>query len=194
MLCGGNCKVLYLSTAQVRDEMGNQLGGKKAAMQFVHESIYGKSKQVHLSIDDMKDSTEDGGESEKENSFDLDNMWKLSEELKTLEAALESLQGNKVTPDTGSERVVKEDSGEKEENKEKLIEEDGDHGASNDALGEVDSNAGVKLENTEVEKESLSRNIAVDEKSSLPRSQKVRLTERGMKGRRKSLAGLRDEV
>ena len=174
--------------------MGNQLGGKKAAMQFVHESIYGKSKPVNLSIDDMKDGTEDGGESEKENSFDLDNMWKLSEELKTLEAALESLQGNKVTPDTGSERVVKENSGEKKENKEKEVEEDGDHGASNDALGEVEISAGAKLENTEVEKESLSRNIAVDEKSSLPRSQKVRLTERGMKGRRKSLAGLRDEV
>ena len=84
-------------------------------------------------------------------------------------------------------------------------------------MDEFESNAGekeqlshrteIKLENTEVEKESRSPSIAetafknssptgkddADGKSSLPRPQ-VRLTEKGMRGRRKALAGLRDEI
>jgi len=180
---------------EVKDDLGNRLGGKKAAMQFVHESIYGKTKLVNLALDLKDDSGEDDGESEKENDFD--KLWKLTEELKTLEAILESLQGSEITAENArGVQGEKVDDGENEKNKEKQIDENQSvHGAGNaetaaDALGGVESDSGAKLE---VEKEFRNRSIAVDETSSLPRS-RVRLTEKGMKGRRKALGGLRDEI
>jgi len=204
---------------EVRDDMGNQLGGKKAAMQFVHESIHGKVKLANFSLD-VGGSKENDKVGEKENSFD--DLWKLSEELKTLEAALESLQGKEITSENA--REVRVAAVDKAENREKEVEEEtrSEHGtgkteASNYALGEIESDAKAKdqlgnlkdtnLENIEVIKGLTSPNTDVstfeessqtgkdenDEKSSQPRS-KVRLTEKGMKGRRKSLAGLRDEI
>ena len=177
-------------TAQVRDDLGNRLGGKKAAMQFVHESIYGKTKLGIL----KEGSGEDGGDIEKENNFD--ELWKLAEELKTLEAALETLQGKGISPENArGVQVEKADESENTKNKEKGIEENrSDHGADktetmNNALGEGESDSGAKLE---VEKEVGSRSIAV-ETSSLPRS-RGRLTEKGLMGRRKALAGLREEI
>ena len=170
--------------------MGNRLGGKKAAMQFVHESIYGKTKLGTL----KEGSGEDDGDIEKENNFD--ELWKLAEELKTLEAALETLQGKGISPENArGVQVEKADESENTKNKEKGIEENrSDHGADktetmNNALGEVESDSGAKLE---VEKEIGSRSIAV-ETSSLPRS-RGRLTEKGLMGRRKALAGLREEI
>ena len=62
--------------------------------------------------------------------------------------------------------------------------------AVNDALREVSSDAGAKLE---VKKESWSRRLHVDDKLSMPRS-RVRSTEKGMGGTRKALAGPRDEI
>ena len=175
-------------------------------MQFVHESIYGKLKRVNLSLDDGE-SKGDERAVEKENSFD--DLWKLSDELNTLEAALESLQGKEITSENTMEVHVEEvkDCKNQSEKTEDL----------KGALDEVESNVGEKeqlshrtepkLENTEVEKESRSPSIAestfknssptgkddADKKGSLPRPQ-VRLTEKGMKGRRKALAGLRDEI
>lgn len=175
----------------MRDDLGNRLGGKKAAMQFVHESIYGKTK-----LGTLKEGSggEDGGDIEKENNFD--ELWKLAEELKTLEAALETLQGKEISPENArGVQVEKADESENTKNKEKGIEENrSDHGADktetmNNALGEVESDSGAKLE---VEKEIGSRSIAV-ETSSLPRS-RGRLTEKGLMGRRKALAGLREEI
>jgi len=178
---------------EVRDDLGNQLGGKKAAMQFVHESIYGKTRLVNLALDLKEESGEDDGERERENDFD--ELWKLTEELKTLEAILESLQGSEITAENArGVQVEKVDDGEKEKNKEKEIDENRSvHGADNaetatDALGGLESDSGAKLE---VEKEFKSRSIAVDETSSLP-IYRVRLTEKGMKGRRKALGG--DEI
>ena len=97
MCCEASEVIIYTFHAQVRDDSGNLLGGKKAAMQFVHQSIYGKSKLVDISPDLEESSREDDGEGEKENGFD--DLWKLSEELKTLQAALESLQGKEIQPE-----------------------------------------------------------------------------------------------
>jgi len=181
---------------EVRDDFGNRLGGKKAAMQFVHESIYGKTK-----LGTLKEGSdgEDGGEIEKKNNFD--ELWKLAEELKTLEATLETLQAKEISPGNARRvQVGKADDGENEKNKEKVIDiNQSEHVAdktetANDASGEVESDSGVKLE---VEKKLRSRRIAVDETGSLPRS-RGRLTEKGMsmsmRGRRKALAGLREEI
>ena len=195
--------------------MGNQLGGKKAAMQFVHESIYGKLKLVNVSLGDGE-SKGDERAGEKENSFD--DLWKLSEDLNTLEAALESLQGKEITSENTREVHVEEVKDA--ENEEKEFERKSQSEKIRDlkgALDEFESNAGekeqlnlrteTKLENTEVEKESRSPSIAesafkessptgkddADKKGFLPRSQ-LRLTKKGMRGRRKALAGLRDEI
>ena len=72
--------------------MGNQLGGKKAALQFVHESVFGKSRGVEKKTMDV----EAEGGNIKEQDSSLDDIWKLSEELKALEAALESLEGKEL--------------------------------------------------------------------------------------------------
>ena len=195
--------------------MGNQPGGKRAAMQFVHESIYGKLKLVNVSLGDGE-SKGDERAGEKENSFD--DLWKLSEDLNTLEAALESLQGKEITSENTREVHVEEVKDA--ENEEKEFEEKNQSEKTKDlkgAMAEFERNAGekeqlslrteTKLENTEVEKESRSPSIAesafkelsptgkddADKKGFLPRSQ-LRLTKKGMRGRRKALAGLRDEI
>ena len=152
--------------------MGNLLGGKKAAMQFVHQSIYGKSKLVDISPDLEEGSREDDGETGKESSFD--DLWKLSEELKTLQAALESLQGKEIQPvKVRGVQVQKEYDGGNLANNENGVGEnrsqhvDEETEAANDALGEVSSDAGAKLV---VQEEPGSRRLDVDDKLSMPRS------------------------
>ena len=156
--------------------MGNQLGGKRAAMQFVHESIYGKLKLVNVSLGDGE-SNGDERAGEKENSFD--DLWKLSEDLNTLEAALESLQGKEITSENTREVHVEEVKDA--ENEEKEFEEKNQSEKTKDlkgAMDEFESNAGekeqlslrteTKLENTEVEKESRSSSIALGKGSKTP--------------------------
>ena len=92
--------------------MGNQLGGKKAALQFVHESVYGKSRGVEEKTMDVKAK----GDNIKEEDSSLDDIWKLSEELKALEAALESLQGKELNFDQNAEDLYELDLGAENEN------------------------------------------------------------------------------
>ena len=191
-LLGGACELIFMHfTVQVRDDTGNLLGGKKAAMQFVHERVYGKDKLVNLSLDLKEGSREDDGESEKKNDFD--ELWKLSEKLKTLEAALESLQGKEITLENAKTvQVEKAGKGGNEKDKEKDIDETrsgrgvDETETANEALGDEENDVGDKLE---VEQNSSSRSTAVDERKS-----GVRLTEKGLKGRRKALAGFRGET
>merc|ERR1719430_1106692 len=125
---------------EVRDDLGNLLGGKKAAMQFVHERIYGKDKLVNFSLDLREGSQEDDGESEKKNDFD--ELWKLSEKLKTLEAALESLQGKEITLENAkTAQVEKAGNGGNEKDKEKDIDETQTETA-NEALGDEENDVG----------------------------------------------------
>ena len=115
----------------------------------------------------------------------------------TLQAALESLQGKEIQPVKvrGVQVQKAYDGGNLENNEYDVGDDQSQHGdeeteAVNDALGEVNSDAGAKLE---VQKESGSRRLDVDDKLSMPIS-RVRSTEKGMGGTRKALAGPRDEI
>ena len=85
------------------DEEGNALGGKKAALKFIHDQMFGKkANQIELSHSnaDQADPSYPGTTKLKplkvvsNDLIDdrLDDLLKLSEELKSLESALESMQ------------------------------------------------------------------------------------------------------
>ena len=85
------------------DEEGNALGGKKAALKFIHDQMFGKkANQTELSHSNADQAEPSYPGTTKLNpskvvSNDLiddrlDDLLKLSEELKSLESALESMQ------------------------------------------------------------------------------------------------------
>merc|ERR1719209_2530063 len=91
---------------EVLDEEGNALGGKKAALKFIHDQMFGmKADQTELSHSNADQADPSYSGTTKLNpskvvSNDLiddrlDDLLKLSEELKSLESALESMESMK---------------------------------------------------------------------------------------------------
>ena len=198
--------------------MGNQLGGKKAALQFVHESVFGKSRGVEKKTMDV----EAEGGNIKEQDSSLDDIWKLSEELKALEAALESLEGKELNPEQNAEDIYELDPGAENENllpdeveevndveidevkeKRKRVNDEKQPETSDDTVGKSLSDTGVieqkyrtageKVRSRSRPSRSQEGKTGNLEKGSLTKSP-VRLTEKGARGKRKALAGLRDEI
>ena len=208
----------------MRDDIGNQLGGKKAALQFVHESVFGKSRGVEKKTMDVK---AEGGNIKEEDSS-LEDIWKLSEELKALEAALESLQVKELNLEQNAEDIYELDPGTENENllpdedeevndveiddvkeKDKRVNDEKQPETFHDTVGKSLSDTGVieqkyRTENAGEKVRSRIRpspsqegKTGNPEKGSLTRSltrSPVRLTEKGARGKRKALAGLRDEI
>merc|ERR1712240_298868 len=208
---------------EVLDEEGNALGGKKAALKFIHDQMFGKKAiQTDLShsnadqaepsypgttklnpskvvsndlIDDRLDDLL------KLSDDRLDELLKLSEELKSLESALESMQSvqsMKKNPgnEAGEELAINSetnnilgDVGGEERNQSAYQNQMGGFTPSNRIKAE--KLVGLKGSNkVEDRKKPLVKTEDQEMETSQVRKLN-RLTDKGFKGRRKSLAGLK---
>ena len=194
------------------DEEGNALGGKKAALKFIHDQMFGKKAiQIDLSHSNADQADPSYPGSTKLNppkvvSNDLiddrlDDLLKLSEELKSLESALESMQS--VHPmkksqgnEAGEELAINSDMNNKlgdvggeEKNQSAYQNQMGGLTPGNRAKAEelVGLNGSDKVKDRE---KSLVKTGDQEMKTSQVRDLGS-ITDKGFKGRRKSLAGLK---
>jgi len=195
---------------EVLDEEGNALGGKKAALKFIHDQMFGrKANQTDLSHSnaDQDDPSYPGTtklNTSKVVSNDLiddrlDDLLKLSEELKSLESALESMEsmkksrGNEASKELAINSETKNklgDIGGEERNQSAYQNQMGGLTPSN--LIKAEELVGLKAsDKVEVTKKPLVKKDDQKRKTSLVRNLD-RTTDKGFKGRRKSLAGLKD--
>jgi len=197
---------------EVLDEEGNALGGKKAALKFIHDQMFGKkANQIELSHSnaDQADSSYPGTTKMKplkvfsNDLIDdrLDDLLKLSEELKSLESALESMQSvqsTKKSPgnEAGDELAINS------ETKNKLGDVDGEErnqSAYQNQMGGLTPNNRAKAEElvglkgsdkVEDRKKPLVKSDDQERKTLQVRNLGSK-TDKGFKGRRKSLAALK---
>jgi len=198
---------------EVLDEEGNALGGKKAALKFIHDQMFGKkANQTDLSHSnaDQADPSYPGTTKlnpSKVVSNDLiddrlDDLLKLSEELKSLESALESMESMKKSPgnEAGKELAINSetknklgDIGGEERNQSAYQNQMGGLTPSNRRKAE--EVVGLKVsDKVEEKKKPLVKTD--DQERKISHKSRVRnldrITEKGFKARRKSLAGLKD--
>jgi len=198
---------------EVLDEEGNALGGKKAALKFIHDQMFGKkANQTDLSHSnaDQADPSYPGTTKlnpSKVVSNDLiddrlDDLLKLSEELKSLESALESMESMKKSPGNEASKelaIISEtknrlgDIGGEERNQSAYQNQMGGLTTSNLIKAEelVGSKGSDKVEDR---KKPLVKTDDQERKTS-PKAQVRnldRIKDKGFKTRRKSLAGLKD--
>ena len=194
------------------DEEGNALGGKKAALKFIHDQMFGrKAIQIDLSHSnaDQADSSYPGTTKlnpPKVVSNDLiddrlDDLLKLSEELKSLESALESMQsvqsmkknpGNEAGEELAINSETKNilgDVGGEERNQSAYQNQMGGLTPSNRTKAEKL----VGLKGSDKVKDRKKPLVKTDDQEmETSQVRKLnRLTDKGFKGRRKSLAGLK---
>jgi len=196
----------------VLDEEGNALGGKKAALKFIHDQMFGKKAiQTDLSHSNADQAEPSYPGTTKLNppkvvSNDLiddrlDDLLKLSEELKSLESALESMQsvqsmkknpGNEAGDELAINSETKNilgDVGGEERNQSAYQNQTGWLTPSNRAKAE--ELVGLKgSDKVKDRKKPLVKTDDQEMKTSQVRKLN-RLTDKGFKGRRKSLAGLK---
>ena len=195
------------------DEEGNALGGKKAALKFIHDQMFGKkANQTDLSHSnaDQADPSYPGTTKlnpSKVVSNDLiddrlDDLLKLSEELKSLESALESMESMKKSSgnEAGEELAINSetknklgDIGGEERNQSAYQNQMGGLTPSNRRKAE--EVVGLKVsDKVEEKKKPLVKTD--DQERKISHKSRVRyldrITEKGFKARRKSLAGLKD--
>ena len=198
------------------DEEGNALGGKKAALKFIHDQMFGKkANQTDLSHSnaDQADPSYPGTTKlnpSKVVSNDLiddrlDDLLKLSEELKSLESAMESMQSfqsMKKTPgnEAGEELAI---NGETKNKLGDIGGEERNQSAYQNQMGgltpsnrrKAEEVVGLKVsDKVEEKKKPLVKTD--DQERKISHKSRVRnldrITEKGFKARRKSLAGLKD--
>jgi len=197
---------------EVLDEEGNALGGKKAALKFIHDQMFGKKAiQIDLSHSNSDQAEPSYPGTTKLNppkvvSNDLiddrlDDLLKLSEELKSLESALESMQsvhpmkksqGNEAGEELAINSDMKNklgDVGGEEKNQSAYQNQMGGLTPGNRAKAEelVGLNGSDKVKDRE---KSLVKTDDQERKTSQVRDLGS-ITDKGFKGRRKSLAGLK---
>ena len=194
------------------DEEGNALGGKKAALKFIHDQMFGKkANQTELSHSNADQAEPSYPGTTKLNpskvvSNDLiddrlDDLLKLSEELKSLESALESMQsvqsmkknpGNEAGEELAINSETKNilgDVGGEERNQSAYQNQMGGLTPSNRIKAE--KLVGLKgSDKVEDRKKPLVKTDDQEMETSQVRKLN-RLTDKGFKGRRKSLAGLK---
>jgi len=197
---------------EVLDEEGNALGGKKAALKFIHDQMFGKKAiQTDLSHSNADQAEPSYPGTTKLNppkvvSNDLiddrlDDLLKLSEELKSLESALESMQsvqsmkknpGNEAGKELAINSETKNilgDVGGEERNQSAYQNQMGGLTPSNRIKAE--KLVGLKgSDKVEDRKKPLVKTDDQEMETSQVRKLN-RLTDKGFKGRRKSLAGLK---
>ena len=195
------------------DEEGNALGGKKAALKFIHDQMFGKkANQTDLSHSNADQADPSYPGTTKVNpskvvSNDLiddrlDDLLKLSEELKSLESALESMEsmkksrGNEASKELAINSETKNklgDIGGEERNQSAYQNQMGGLTPSNRRKAE--EVVGLKVsDKVEENKKPLVKTD--DQERKISHKSRVRnldrITEKGFKARRKSLAGLKD--
>ena len=194
------------------DEEGNALGGKKAALKFIHDQMFGKKAiQTDLSHSNADQAEPSYPGTTKLNpskvvSNDLiddrlDDLLKLSEELKSLESALESMQsvqsmkknpGNEAGEELAINSETKNilgDVGGEERNQSAYQNQMGGLTPSNRTKAEKL----VGLKGSDKVKDRKKPLVKTDDQEmETSQVRKLnRLTDKGFKGRRKSLAGLK---
>ena len=194
------------------DEEGNALGGKKAALKFIHDQMFGKkANQIELSHSNADQADPSYPGTTKLNppkvvgndliDDRLDDLLKLSEELKSLESALESMQsvhpmkksqGNEAGEELAINSDMKNklgDVGGEERNQSAYQNQMGGLTPGNRAKAEelVGLNGSDKVKDRE---KSLVKTGDQEMKTSQVRDLGS-ITDKGFKGRRKSLAGLK---
>merc|ERR1719430_2664594 len=201
---------------EVLDEEGNALGGKKAALKFIHDQMFGKkADQTELSHSNADQADPSYSGTTKLNpskvvSNDLiddrlDDLLKLSEELKSLESAMESMQSfqsMKKSPgnEAGEELAI---NGETKNGLGDIGGEERNQSAYQNQMGgltpsnrrKAEEVVGLKVsDKVEENKKPLVKTD--DQERKISHKSRVRyldrITEKGFKARRKSLAGLKD--
>ena len=194
------------------DEEGNALGGKKAALKFIHDQMFGKKAiQTDLSHSNADQAEPSYPGTTKLNpskvvSNDLiddrlDDLLKLSEELKSLESALESMQsvqsmkknpgneaGEQLAINSETKNILGDVGGE-ERNQSAYQNQMGGLTPSNRTKAEKL----VGLKGSDKVKDRKKPLVKTDDQEmETSQVRKLnRLTDKGFKGRRKSLAGLK---
>ena len=193
------------------DEEGNALGGKKAALKFIHDQMFGKkANQTELSHSNADQAEPSYPGTTKLNpskvvSNDLiddrlDDLLKLSEELKSLESALESMQSvQSMKKNPGNE--AGEELAINSETKNKLGDVGGEgrnqSAYQNQMGGLTPSNRAkaeelVGLKGSDKVEERKKPLVKTDQERKTSQVRNLdRITDKGFKARRKSLAGLK---